>query len=676
MRKVFWFKFFGGTDAVLNAGATLKEVQKKIIIIRLNVAATFLCMIKFVKKVSLQISYSIKLYFCSGRMQNQYKLYANIKTAIIFLCVLIFITFPLLANNRCINKFQNLLTITTDTIPALNAKTNSAESTDTIPSKKIIADSLNYTDSLDDIEADSTIDSTARVIKVDTTLFSKDSLDAPVSYSAEDSGVLLIPGKQFILYGKANTSYNDMKLDANTIKYDQSKNVITAYGGTDTSKGALNLPTFTQAGSTSIMDTVFYNLKTQKGLTKNTYYKEGELFVNAQKVKKVDNNTEYAYRGRFTTCNLDTPHFAIRAKKIKIINDKIAVSGPAFPEFEGVPMPIALPFGIYPLERGRHSGLLPPRFTTSDVNGLGLEGLGYYKVINDNWDSRIETNLYSYGGWLADLTTNYFKRYKYRGGFVLSAQHTKRLNTDLYTLSKEEFYVSNTYFVTWNHSSDSKARPGTTFSASVHAGSTQYNKNVTNNAIQNFDNNLASSITYNKTWGLGNNLSVSLNETQNSVDRKINMNLPTISFSTPTIYPFQKKDQVGTLKWYQKLGIGYSGNFLNVISFYDSAFDFKKLLDTMQWGVTHRIPITLTLPAVGPLLFAPSINYQENWYAQEIDYNWNDKSKKVDTSINRGFYAAREVSFGMSMNTRIFGTFNFKNSKLRHEIAPSIGISV
>lgn len=598
-------------------------------------------------------------------MQNQYKLYANIKTAVILLCVLIFITFPLLANNRCITKFQKLLTIS-DTIPQ--------NSIDTVPPKQIIGDTLTPDDSVDNFQ-DSLPDDSIRVITMDTTLFSKDSLDAPVSYSAEDSGVLLIPGKQFILYGKANTSYKDIKLDANTIEYDQNTNIVKAYGGTDTAKGPLNLPTFTQEGSTSIMDTVFFNMKTQKGLTKNTYYKEGELFVNAQIVKKVDKDIEYAYRGRFTTCNLDTPHFDIRAKKIKIINNKLAISGPAYPEFEGIPMPVAIPFGIYPLARGRHSGLLPPRFTTSDVAGLGLEGLGFYKVINDNWDSRIETNLYSYGGWRADLTTNYFKRYKYRGSLILSAQHTKQLNSDIYTLAKEEFIVSNTYFVTWSHSSDTKARPGRSINASVRAGSTQYNRYVTNNAMLNYDNNLASSINYNKTWGEGMNFTASLNENQNSVTRLINMNLPTVSFSTPNLYPLQKKDMAGTPKWYQKLGIGYSGNLMNVISFYDSAFNLQKIIDTAQWGVDHRIPITLTLPPIGPLVVAPAVSYNERWYAQKVDYSWNEKTKKVDTSIQKGFAAAREMSFGMSMNTRIFGTFRFKNSQVRHEIDPSIGFS-
>jgi hypothetical protein len=604
-------------------------------------------------------------------MLNRYKVGANIKPVTIFFCLLLCITFPLLANNPCKTKFQKSLTVTTDTIPSTQI--------DSFLTKKIIADTLKPVDSISKNLTDTLINDSSAQITIDTLLFSKDSLDAPVNYSAEDSGVLIIPEKQFILYGKANTTYKDIKLDANTIKYDQTTNVVIAYGGTDTTTNdPLNLPTFTQAGSESKMDTVFFNLKTQKGITKNTYYKEGELFVNAEVVKKIDKDIAFAYRGRFTTCNLDTPHFDIRARKIKIINNKIAVSGPAVPEFEGVPMPVAIPFGIYPLNRGRHSGLLPPRFTSNESFGLGLEGLGFYKVISDNWDVTAQGNLYSYGGWNVDVTPKYYKRYKYRGNLTLSAQHTKLLNT--FGAAKQEFTISNTYFVTWTHASDTKARPGTTFSANVRAGSTQYNRYVPDNAFRNYDNNLSSSIAYNKTWGQGKyNLSVNLNESQNSVNRLINLNLPTIAFSASTIYPFQKKEQVGTPKWYQKLGIGYTGNLLNVISFYDSAFNLKRVLDTIQWGVDHRIPITLSLPPIGPVIVSPSIGYEERWFAQKIIYTWNSAKLKVDTTIQKGFYTAREMNFGLSANTRIFGTFNFRHSKgiqaIRHEIDPFIGLS-
>ncbi len=515
--------------------------------------------------------------------------------------------------------------------------------------------------------------------RVDTLLISKDSLDAPVHYTAEDSGVLYIAEKQFILYGKAKTTYTDINLDANTIIYDQQTQMLKAYGGTDTSKGnVLNKPKFTQGSTESIMDTLYFNMKTQKGLTKNTYYKEGELFVNAERVKKVTKDIAYAYKGRFTTCNLDTPHFAIRARKLKMINNKIAVSGPAFPEFEMVPMPIGIPFGIYPLNRGRHTGLLPPQFAQNESFGLGLEGLGFYKVINENWDITTRADIYSYGGWKVDINPNYFRRYKYRGNLQLSIQRTKILNTSG-GFTKEEFSISKGYFITWSHTSDTKARPGTSFSANVRAGSTKFNSLVANNAFRNFENQLSSSINYGKVWNEGKmNLNVSATHNQNNNTGIINVNLPNINFAVTTIYPFQKKEQVGEQKWYEKLGVSYNTSVLSQMSFYDSAFDINRLLDTLRWGARHSIPISVSLPPAGPFIISPFVSYDENWYSIKNSYSWNEALKKVDTNTSKGFYTARDMSFGISANTRIFGTLQFKKGNIlgiRHEIKPFISLS-
>jgi LPS-assembly protein len=214
------------------------------------------------------------------------------------------------------------------------------------------------------------IDSTSvNKITKDTLSMSKDSLDAPVKYDAKDSGVMILSTNEFILYGKSNVAYKDVKLLANTIKYNSQEQLVRAYGATDTSNNPLSKPTLSQGGATSISDTITFSMKNMKGLTKNTYYNEGEIYVNAEKLKKVDKNVFYAYRGRFTTCNLDTPHFAIRARKMKMISNKMAFTGPCSPEFEGVPIPIGLPFGIFPLIKGRHSGIMPPQFVTSQDYG-------------------------------------------------------------------------------------------------------------------------------------------------------------------------------------------------------------------------------------------------------------------------------------------------------------------
>ena len=514
-------------------------------------------------------------------------------------------------------------------------------------------------------------------IKTDTLKISKDSIDAPIKYNAEDSGVLVITTREFFLYGKAKVDYTDLKLDAATIKYDQRAQMVQAYGSKDSSGNPSSKPQFIQGEMKSISDTIFYNMKSGKGLTKNTFFQEGEIYVNAIDLKKISSTEVYAKRARFTTCNLDVPHYNFRTSKMKIINNKMGIAGPSFPEFEGVPMPIGIPFGIFPLNKGRHGGLLPPAFTASPDFGLGLEGLGYYFVLSEKMDVTLRSNLYSFGGWNLNINSKYIKRYAYTGNLNITFQNTKSLNRS--TLSKDEFNSSSSFMINWSHNRDSRARPGTNFSANVNFGSSRFNQTLLNNPFVNFQNQLSSSINYSKDWKGKYNLSVNLNHNQNNNLRLVNMNLPTVNFNVVTFYPFQPKEQVGAGKWYEKIGIGYSGNFQNQISFYDTAFSVRRILDTIQYGAQHNIPITLSLPSLGPITIAPSISYSERWYGQRNFRSWNNTTNKVDTVIQRGFYTARQMSFGLAANTRIFGTYKFKPTSnviaIRHEIRPTISFN-
>ncbi|HMP92396.1 MAG TPA: putative LPS assembly protein LptD, partial [Phnomibacter sp.] len=482
------------------------------------------------------------------------------------------------------------------------------------------------------------------------------------------------------LYGKAGTVYQNIDLKAATIEIDNEKNVARAFFRKDSAGKVLDRPVLVDGDMTTESDSMFYNFKTQKGLSKSTYTKQGEMFVYAERIKKSTAQEFYALHGRFTTCNLDTPHFAFRARKMKLVNNKWAYSGIAYPEFEGVPIPIGLPFGIYPLSQGRHSGLLAPQFTATENFGLGLEGLGYYKVLNDYFDVTLRTNIYSYGGYALNVSPTYRRRYKYNGGIRFNFQKTR-----IAFRGDPDFVSTNNFQFAWFHSMDSKARPGTTFSSNVNFGSTQYNRFVPNNAMLNFTNQLTSSINYSKTWNNGKyNLSATGNHSQNNQTGLYTVSLPNVNFTVNTFYPFQKKESVGTAKWYEKLGIGYAGQLQNQFAFYDSDSPYRKtnlrqIIDTMQWGANHNIPINLSLPPMGPITLAPSISYNERWYGQQVLRSWNSNAKKVDTLVSKGFYTAREVTLGLSAQTAIFGTLNFKKTSrvqaIRHVIRPSIGVN-
>ena len=533
---------------------------------------------------------------------------------------------------------------------------------DTLPASGLPRDSNSFRNRLDTIN-----------LKL-----SADSLTAPVDYKAQDSMVLEVDTKKILLYGKTEVNYTDVTLSAPFLVFDQSSQVVTARMGKDSNGTVLGLAKLKQAETTTVSDSIRFNFKTQKGLTYSSFFQQDDIYNFAEKVKKVDARTFYAYRGRFTTCNLDTPHFAFRFKKAKFVNQTVAVTGPVHPEFEDVPVPLWLPFGIFPLASGRHSGFIPPQFTITEQFGVGLEGLGYYKVFNDYLDAKVWADVYSYGSWRVNLSPSYRKRYRYTGNFLLSYQNTK------FGFEGDPDYSQNkTFFVTWNHSMDSKARPGVTFSGSVNAGSSKYLSQVPNGALVNpgtgvsggggnylqpinFTNQLTSSISWQKAWqGRPFNLSVNLNHDQNTSTRVVNLNLPDIAFVMNTVYPFQPKEFVGEGKWYHKLGIGYNTNVKGRTSFYDTAFQFQQVIDTFQWGAAHDIPIILSLPPAGPIQIAPSFSYRERWYAQKFLRTWNPATEKLDTSIQKGFFTAREMSVGLALNTAFFGTFLAKSKDAR-----------
>ncbi|RTL56382.1 MAG: LPS-assembly protein LptD [Sphingobacteriales bacterium] len=518
-------------------------------------------------------------------------------------------------------------------------------------------------------------DSTVKVIDTFNVKLSKDSLEGPVEYSATDSMVLDIPGKKLYLYNEANIKYKDIDLKAGKAELDQQSQVLTATYLSDTSGKKIGRPVFVQGENNLTSDTIIYNSKTQKGLTIGSNSVQGELYVHSEKSKKVSKDVFYAQNNVFTTCNYDEPHFAFRAKKVKFISKKLAVSGFTRPEFEGVPLPIGLPWGIYPLTQGRHSGLLPPQFSVNQQFGLGLEGLGYYKVLNDNFDVTVRGDIYSYGGWRLYLTPSYRKRYRYNGGINFNIVHTK-----VAFKGDPDYQNQKNFSFSWFHNVDSKARPGTTFSANVNFATSKYNQYIASNPFQAFNNSLNSSISYSKRWeGKPFFLTVTANHSQNTNTKLVSVSLPDIGFSMSTIYPFQPKEYAGAKKWYYNFGIGYNGSFRSQVNFYDTAFNLRQLIDTFQWGASHQFPIQLQLPSLGPFQVAPQISFEQKWYAQQFIRQWNAATNHVDTIIHKGFYTGEQMSFGIGVSTALFGKKQFgKNSRIqaiRHVIRPSFGLS-
>lgn len=513
---------------------------------------------------------------------------------------------------------------------------------------------------------------------------SKDSLDAPVNYKARDSIVLMVPTKKIFLYGTANTKYKDVELDADKMNFAQETGVLEAMPSKDTAGKLIGRPLMVNAGQTFNSDTLKYNMGTQKALIFNTRSQYGEGFIHSEQTKKAPDNTIFGFKNGYTTCNLDTPHFAFRARKIKVIPNKLVISGPANLEIMGIPTPLYIPFAIFPLSQGQRSGLLPPQYTTNAQKGLGLENGGYYIGLGDNFDLTLRGSIYSYGSWMLTASPTYRKRYHYSGGMNLSFSNTRYGDPQV----KQDYTSTHDFHITWNHTMDSKARPGTTFGASVNFASSTYNQyNVTDYATR-VNNQIGSSVNFSKSWqGKPYNLSLGLTHSQNLQTKDVNISFPNAAFTINTVYPLQPKEVVGTPKWYYKIGIGYNGNLQNSVTFKDSLFGKPGMLDRLQTGFQHQVPITLSVPVMKGFTLSPGVSYSERWYTKQTIRTWNpleyNRARgyygKIDTSYKQGFYTAREVSTSLSLTTALYGMYQFKKGSkikaIRHVIRPTIGVS-
>jgi hypothetical protein len=524
---------------------------------------------------------------------------------------------------------------------------------------------------------DSTKKDTARTTKK----MQKSSLDEKLEWYAADSSRIDRKNSIMHLYGKARVIYETFQLDAEYIRFDSKNNVIFARGVTDSKGKYTGRPIFKMGEeAASNADSLTYNTKTGKGLISGVYTEQEGGYFTGGLAKVQPDNEVHSLGQTFSTCNLPEPHFGIHFTKAIITENKI-ITGPFYMEFERVPLPIALPFAFFPKPNKRSSGIILPTPGEDATRGFSLTNGGYYLALNDYWDARFTGNIFTNGSYDVNVATNYVKRYKYNGNFNISYSSNRNglEGTDAYKPVKD-------FHLAWSHSQNANARPGTTFSASVNAGTSSYFGNTAANAsydlTQIASNTMSSSIAYGKVFGDGLfNLTAALAHSQETRTKTITLTLPDVSLNMSTISPFASKDAVGEPKWYQKLTVGYGMQASNSVSTKENLLFKKDGLNKFRNGIQHSIPVSLPFNLLKYLNFNASVNYTERWYLQTTRHRniklANTDSLAIDT-VN-GFRRAGEYSLSMGMSTKLYAKKEFnptgKIRAIRHVITPQFSFS-
>lgn len=524
-------------------------------------------------------------------------------------------------------------------------------------------------------------DSTSRADSL--SLLEKSSLTRPAFSGAKDSIRQDFSNGQRKMYywGEVEVSYENIKLKADYMEYDMATGTVYARGTYDSlSREWKGQPEMTQGKQTFSMEEIRYNFNTRKARITNMITREDDGILHGKNIKMMPDRSINITKGKYTVCDLEHPHYYLKLSSAKVVTkpSQKTVFGPAHLVVEDLDLPIGIPFGFIPKRPDRATGLLMPSFGEENARGFYLRDAGMYFVLGDYFDMSLTGDYYTLGSWAANLNSRYMVKYKFNGNLAINYsvdQTGEKGSTD--------FFQSKNFGVRWSHSQDSKAHPGTSFSASVNFSSpsnSRYNSHSVSEALQN---QISSSISYSKNWNGKFNLSVNALHSQNSRDSSYSFTLPNITFSVSTFYPFKIKNRVGKERIYEKFALGYNTSLQNKINFKASEFGEPGFLDKFQNGMTHNFSIKLPdFTLLKYLNVAPSVSYGMNWFFRKSEAYFDRETNSVKMEMGKQFGhfgTTHNYSGSVSMSTRLYGMYDFgkfhKVQAVRHVISPSVSMS-
>ena len=157
-------------------------------------------------------------------------------------------------------------------------------------------------------------------------------------------------------------------------------------------------PTFKGEGQEFIAKHLKFNFETKRGKIFGVRTQQQNLYVLGRESKflgatedTIQSDDQLNARSTLlTTCTHEVPHYGIRSSKQKIIPGKQAIFGPSNVEIAGIPTPLFLPFGFFPISDGPQNGLIfPSDYEFSEQWGFGLRDIGYYLPLSEKIDVKI-----------------------------------------------------------------------------------------------------------------------------------------------------------------------------------------------------------------------------------------------------------------------------------------------
>ncbi|NOG99619.1 MAG: LPS-assembly protein LptD [Ignavibacteriae bacterium] len=499
-------------------------------------------------------------------------------------------------------------------------------------------------------------------------------IDAVIYASSTDSLTFDVKNKKMYIYGSGELKYKQSQLTGGEVVADFKTNTLNANGIIDTADSTginyIQTPVLSEAGEEYEGFELKYNFKTQAGYISMAKNKEENSRYEGERVRKVNKDVYFIEDGIYTTCSQDPPHTHFSASKMKVIQGDKIIARWIFMHIGGVPIPIPLPFAVFPNETGRRSGVIIPTYGITSERGWYFKNFGYFLAINDYMDINLTGDYYTRGGFRVGSRFRYTKRYSFNGNLFFDYKFSKLgESNDPGGDRSRDWKIAIAHHQEFN--------PTTKIDANLSFQTGNYNQNNTFDYTSRLTKDINSSATLHKRWeGSGNSMSVNYQRSQNLENGNIREVLPSLNFNKPLSYPFA--DGTGKSKdkmWYEYLGYNYSGQFKNNRNKIDGNLK-------VRGGIQHNMNFSAS-PKLSYFSISPSFRYTEKWYNKRVKksvvpiYDSADVFVK-DSLVTEDIHdinMVRTYDASVSANTKIYGMFpvnSFGIDAIRHTVTPSI----
>jgi len=454
-------------------------------------------------------------------------------------------------------------------------------------------------------------------------------------------------------------TYGSVQLDAGRVSYwTKTRNLIARpLPGTTGSAKAAQRPKLADGQQVVDGDTLTYNIDTQRGRIRGSSTKFENAYYSGGDFRKYTEDVFFVSHGVYTTCDRESPHFHFESRDMEIIRGDKLIARPVVMRIGELPVAV-LPYYIFPLRKGRHSGFLPLRFGNFQRGQRFIGNAGYYWAASDYWDAEGALDFNEATGVLLRSTVNYAWRY-----------HLSGTVSGSYARESQRTYLGQTRSTRWSFQANHRQEISPTASLSGNANfvsDKRFYQQYSSDPNDRRQRTVTSQAHFNKRFSKS-SVSVLVQSTDNLDANSLTRLLPSLDFSlySRALFP---PDSGKLARWYNGGYISYGSHLTNF-----SASDSTRLGAKRYLTVSHQASISFPQRLFSHVNVSPSGSLQEAWYYVFDTRLAREKGIPVETPGRR-----LSGSMGISTSTNLYGFLNphlFGLSTIRHAISPSVGYS-